>query len=141
MRRQSTVLPTALVALGLLATAGAAQPTPPAEGVPFNGHSTYAVVAEGGAFDLDAFTLAAWVKLDRTQRSQVMLNRGEPGELFTLYTLDGRVRMLVEYAEGKYTHANTEAPQAGVWTHYTGTYDGEQIKLYVNGRLASTTWL
>lgn len=124
---------------GFWVTGARAEPASPGGGVPFNGRSSYAVVDDGAAFDLDAFSLAAWVQLDRTSGSQVFVNRGEPGSLFTFYMLNGRVRMLVEYAEGEYTHANCEAAKKGTWTHYAGTYDGRRINLYVNGRLVNST--
>jgi hypothetical protein len=109
------------------------------EGVPFDGTSSFAVVDDPAPFDLDAFSIAAWVKLQHTSGSQVFVNRGTAGGLFTMYLLDGNVRMLVEYADGQYTHANTPAPPANRWVHYLGTYDGQQIRLYVDGELVSTT--
>jgi len=108
------------------------------EGVGFNGATSYAVVEDGGAFDLDAFTLAARVKLRRATDAQVFLNRGRSGSLFTLYLYEGRVRMLVEFQKGRYTHANVAPPRPGVWTHLAGTYDGEQIRIYVDGELKHT---
>lgn len=108
-------------------------------GVEFNGLSDYAVVEDGSLLDLDAFTLAAYVKLDKTNESQIILSRGDAGKLFTLYVYDGAVRMLVEYAPGQYTHANVPVPPAGKWVHLAGTYDGKTIKLYVDGKLAAET--
>lgn len=107
----------------------------PAGGVDFNGYSTCATVGKDKSLDLDCFTLAAWVKLRQTGGSQIFLNRGEPGTQFTLYLHNGKVRMLVEYQPGKYTHANVPAPAADTWVHYAGTYDGSEIRLYVDGRL------
>jgi len=117
-----------------------AQAAAPTEGVPFDGKTTYAAVEDGAPFDLAAFTLACRVRLRQTGDSQIFLNRGEPGTLFTLYLYKGRVRMLVQYAGGRnYTHANVAAPPADTWVHYAGTYDGEQIRIFVNGKLAGTT--
>ncbi len=110
----------------------------PDGGVAFNGHSTCARVRDGKPFDLDAFTLSARVKLRQVGGSQVFVNRGEPGSQFTLYLFNGRVRMLVEYAPGKYTHANAPAPAPETWTHYAGAYDGSRIRLYVNGEPVHT---
>ena len=124
-----------VLSLGLGAGASAVPP----DGVDFNGLTAYAVVEDGEPFDLDAFTLAAWVKLRDRSGSQVFLGRGGAGELFTLYLLRGRVRMLVEHAEGRYTHAHVEAPPVDRWTHFAGTYDGREIKIYVNGAPAQTT--
>ena len=111
----------------------------PADGVEFNGATSYAVVEDGRTFDLEAFTVALWVNPRHTGGSQIFLGRGRSGELFTLYLYSGRVRMLVEHEAGRYTHANVEAPPPGVWTHYAGTYDGRQIRLYINGKLEATT--
>ena len=127
-----------LAAAALAAAAARAATAPPDQGVPFNGKTTYAVVEDATPLDLDAFTLAAWVKLRHTRGSQVLLNRGEAGQLFTLYLYKGRVRMLVQYAGRDYTHANVPPPPADTWTHYAGTYDGNAIRIFVNGRLAGT---
>ena len=134
--RPGTTVPAVLLALWPCCAAAAT----PTRGVAFNGKTSCAVVDDGRAFDADAFTLAARVKLRQTDRSQIFINRGEPGTLTTLYLYKGRVRMLVQYAPGRnYTHASVAAPPPDTWVHYAGTYDGEQIRIYVNGKLKATT--
>jgi len=126
--------------LGLMAhVASSADAATPKSGVVFNGTSSHAVVEDAARFDLDTFSIATWVNLRQTSGSQVFLNRGAASELFTLYLFDGRVRMLVEYAEGQYAHASAPAPPTNQWVHYLGTYDGQQIRLYVDGKLVGTT--
>lgn len=110
----------------------------PAAAVAFNGHCSYAVVKDGKAFDLDSFTLSAWVNRHNVDHPEVFLGRGEPDGLFTFYIYHNRVRMLVQNTPTSYLYAAAPAPTAGIWTHYAGTYDGRQIKLYVNGKLYST---
>ena len=129
------ILPVYLVWLLLSTALSAAEPT----GVEFDGMGDYAVVEDGSPFDLDTFTLAAWVKLSKDDGSQIILNRGAAGSLFTLYAYNGRVRMLVEYAPEKYTHANVPIPPVGMWVHLAGSYDGQTIKLYVDGKLEAET--
>ena len=51
----------------------------PEQGVEFNGETSYAVVEDAAAFDLDAFSFAAWVKVRSQRRAQVFLNRGAAG--------------------------------------------------------------
>ena len=97
----------------------------PGSGVPFNGETTYAEAANGEAFDLDQFTVSAWARFKQTRGSQVLVNRGNPGSLFTLYLYEGRVRMLVEHASPRYTHANVDAPEAG--TGYVAGGDDHSV--------------
>lgn len=134
-----TVLFIALLALaGLTIRSASAATEAPAAGVPFNGKTSYAQAAEPKAFDLDVFSVSAWAKFNRTDPSQVLISRGGPGGLFTLYLYDNRIRMLVEHERSKYTHANTAVPPPDTWVHYLGTYDGETIQLFADGKLAAT---
>ncbi len=107
-------------------------------GVSFNGRTTYAEAVDGERFDLDRFSVAAWARFQRTDRPQVLVNRGAAGGLFTLYLYETRIRMLVEYAPERYTHANVAAPKPDTWVHYLGAYDGKSIRLFVDGRLAAS---
>jgi len=124
--------PKALACAGGEATALA---KPPGPGVAFNGATSYAEAADARALDLEAFTLAAWARPETHRISQVLLSRGDAGKLFTFYLHEGRVRMLVEYRPDGYTHANCPQPPTGAWTHLAGSYDGREIRVYVNGRL------
>ena len=102
--------------------------------VSFNGKSTYAVIENAHPLNLKTFTVSAWVKPQRVDRPQIFVSRGSSAEQFTLYLYQKQVRMLIENRPGKYLHADAPLPKAGQWTHYAGTYDGEQIKLYVDGK-------
>ncbi len=108
----------------------------PGEGLEFDGVSQAVVIEDFPLPEPGAFSVGAWVRLDGMQSPQVFVNRGERGELFTLYLFRDRIRMLVEYEPGRYTYASAELPEPETWVHYLGTYDGESIRLYVDGKLA-----
>ncbi len=113
--------------------------SPPDEGIVFDAKSVLAVPGEDVSVNGKALSVSAWVRLDEVGADQVFLNRGEASEGFTFYLFKGRVRMLVRHTAESYAHANVAAPTAETWTHYLGTYDGETIRLYVNGELAAET--
>jgi hypothetical protein len=101
----------------------------------FDGLTTSIRIAEPKLHGAKQLTVAAWVRLNSSFGTQVFVNRGERGQLFTLYLYNDHVRMLVEYAPGKYTFVRHVPPVAGQWTHFAGTYDGQAIRLYVDGAL------
>jgi len=109
----------------------------PTDSAAFDGRTQSVRIEAASRFTTPAFSVAAWVKLDSLRIPQVFVNRGERGRLFTLYLYKDGVRMLVEYARGQYTSATVPAPATGTWHHYLGTYDGERIVLYVDGKRAA----
>ncbi len=123
----------AMAYFGTISALGADGPAQ-APGVPFNGKTTYAEAASPESFDLEQFSVSAWAKFRQTDRPQALVNRGSAGSLFTLYLYQSRIRMLVEYAPGRYTHANVAAPKPDTWVHYLGVYNGESIELAAGGR-------
>lgn len=137
MRLVRTLSRICLLWIGMATVLFAAEP--PGPGVAFNGSTTYASVESGKAFDAAAFTVAAWVNPRTVDGSQVIATRGAANEQFTLYFFSQRVRMLVEHRPGKYTHAKAPLPKPNTWTHFAGTYDGQTIKLFVNGKLEAST--
>ena len=125
-------------ALWLAARAAVCAPTPPEDGIQFNGKTSHAVVADVGRVEWTPLTVAAWVKVRTVDRSQVFLNRGGAPDLFTFYLFRQKMRMLVAYEPGKYTHADAPLPPVNTWVHYAGTYDGKKVKAYMNGVLKHT---
>ncbi len=135
-RARSLTRSAAAIAVGLAGAAAWAE-QPALKGVHFD-RDTYAVVPDWPRTAVTQLSVAAWVKVPAITDSQVMLNRGAAGGLFTFYFFKGAVRMLVEYRPGSYTHATAALPARNTWTHYVGTYDGKVIRIYRNGVLAKS---
>ncbi|MFJ8963707.1 LamG domain-containing protein [Lentzea sp. NPDC102401] len=71
-----------------------------------------------------AFSVSAWVKLGDTETGYTIASQDNG---FALRHGDGR------WSFG--TASSTTPPRAGEWTHLLGTYEPNQVSLYVNGKL------
>jgi len=97
----------------------------------FDGEDDY-VRCEAAALDLRGpLTLSAWVWPEETPTSEV----GIAGKQFSSYLLTYYLDRKAWWYIGSGTnHATAQAPP-GMWSHLAGTFDGEQLRLYVNGAL------
>ncbi len=116
---------------------------PSGDGIFFDGRTYYEVPQGDITVEPSGFSVSCWVKSD-LDTSQIYLNMGAAGSGFTLYLydVDPAVRMLVEYDPGgatRYTSAKAPPTPTNMWMHYTGTYDGSNIRIYTNGYLRATT--
>lgn len=117
------------------------RPLPPEKsGVELDGRTTFVIPVADLELSTDAISVAAWVKLDRPEpdRSEVFVNCGPASGMFTFYLYRNQVRMLIGCQSGRYHHVQAPPPEAGVWTHYVGTFDCETIRIYRNGQLHGT---
>lgn len=110
----------------------------------FDGTNDSVGVADSNSLDLTtAMTLSAWVKPDAISgkwQDLIFKERGSSGS----YGLDadgpGTSRPSVAFAraDGVYVMTGPTALTAGQWAHVAGTWDGQNLKLYVNGTLVRT---
>ncbi len=123
--------------MGLLAISSAlcVCAAPKNGGYPFDGHTGFVVSNVTEKLQADHFTVSAWVRLPDVKRSQMFLTLGQPNRDFSFYLFKDAVRLLVEGTEGQYGYALAKAPEAGVWAHYMGTYDGQEARIYKDGEL------
>ncbi|MDX8146929.1 LamG domain-containing protein [Lentzea sp. BCCO 10_0061] len=104
-------------------------------------------VTPSGLSMRDSFTVAAWAKLDRTDRVATIASQdGDRNSGFVLqYRPDlqrwvfGAAASDTDNAQLTYV-ASSVPPKAGEWTHVNGVYDyaARQLRLYLNGELAGT---
>jgi len=77
-------------------------------------------------------TLSAWVWPEEVPSREV----GIAGKLFTSYLLTYYSNGLAYWYIGDGSNHCSAGLDAGRWSHLVGTFDGERLRLYVNGALA-----
>ncbi|MFE6765842.1 LamG-like jellyroll fold domain-containing protein [Streptomyces sp. NPDC057689] len=104
----------------------------------FNGEGQYAET-DGPVVDTTGdYTVSAWASLDAL-----------PGNYGTVVSQDGRRQenpFYLQYGQGAFAFSTPGAhraraemtPELGHWYHLVGVRSGDEIKLYVDGKLAST---
>ena len=84
------------------------------------------------------FTLEAWVRADTVEGTQAIAGKPEWSE-YGLLVRDGFVSwMVVLGKESSYTSVRSDSRlEVGRWSHVAGVYDGEGLRLYIDGRLVA----
>jgi glucose/arabinose dehydrogenase len=108
----------------------------------FNGTSSRVNIADSASLDLTTgMTLEAWVRPTTTTNwRNVILKERTGGMTYGLYSSNGPNPGVFISTSG----GSDLGPIAGsvlaanTWSHIAGTYDGAQVKLYVNGVLAGS---
>lgn len=105
----------------------------------FNGQGQYAQT-DGPVLDTTGdYTVSAWASLDAL-----------PGNYATIVSQDGRRQenpFYLQYGQGGFAFSTPGAhrarlemtPELGRWYHVVGVRSGDEIKLYVDGKLAATS--
>ena len=88
-------------------------------------------------------TLMAWIK--RTSNSQdgwvlEMFNSGISSGCWGILFLSGSWHIQARNSSN-FARASVTAPSTSVWHHFAGTYDGTNIRAYLDGTLVATTAL
>ncbi len=106
-----------------------------------DGVDSYVNCFNNVAFNItDAITLSAWVKTNDTANGEFnpYITKGDH-----TYGLKSNDRDTIEFViyDGTWITAETsvDASFNGVWHHVAGTYDGSELRLYIDGELVATT--
>ena len=86
-------------------------------------------------------TAEAWVKVSDVAGhpyGQIIVSSGDISRDFTLFLSGGNFAFLVRTSTHIYIRVGV-TPTPGVWYHAAGTYDGNAIKIYVDGELKGDT--
>ncbi|MCI0682547.1 MAG: Ig-like domain-containing protein [Gemmataceae bacterium] len=109
----------------------------------FNGTSNYVTVADANSLDLTTgMTLEAWVRpTSLSGWTTAILKERPSGLAYSLYVSDDTGRPPAGYifrSGSDVSVIGTSAVPLNTWTHLTTTYDGANLRLYVNGVQAAT---
>jgi hypothetical protein len=109
----------------------------------FNGTSTWVTIPDAPALDLTTgMTLEAWVRPSAlgTAWRNVIFKEQTGGMVYSLYANQDTTRPVGQVNIGGEVNAvGTAALALNAWTHLALTFDGQAVKLYVNGTLVQTT--
>ena len=108
----------------------------------FNGVNSWVTVADNNAFDLtNAMTLEAWIKPDSLDRlDQHHHEKRTDGLAYALYASDDTGNPPAGYISNgvDISTVGTSPLTLGAWVHLATTYDGANLRLYVNGLLVAS---
>lgn len=111
-----------------------------ASGLFFNGKTTYVDCGTNQAYDLTSgFSLEAWIKPNAFRTYSFIVRKHDA---YTLYLKSGKPAFGGWHNGAAHRGAEaTEALLLNTWHHLAGTFDGQTLCIYVNGKKkAETVW-
>lgn len=101
----------------------------------FDGSTSYVDVNNGSSLNSAQRSISAWIRVNTVQLSDIV-DAGCSG--FTIY-IDSSQKLSTTLQCVGGANAQTDiTPALGQWYHIVGTYDGSQVKTYINGVLKAT---
>ena len=109
----------------------------------FNGTNNFISIPNAKILQLtSAMSITGWIRSDTWGSGtdvDIILRKGEDNpNNWQLAIKDGRASMFLDDTDSNGIKGNTVL-QNGVWFHVAGTWDGSQVRIYVNGALDITT--
>ncbi len=121
--------------------------TPPGNDLTFDGVKQYVSVPSSPSLNLTSqVTVEAWIRPDSLSSSEMGIagtwdDVSGNNRTYFLWILNGKASFYVAHnGGGDFANVNgVTALQVGTWYHIAGTFDGTNLRIYVNGVLEGTT--
>ena len=102
----------------------------------FDGADDHVVVDDDDALDLtEKITLMAWFSPNEVLTSRRLMVKND--SIFVIFDF-GNSKDSIDFLvkpDNKFAESTTTDWKVGEWYHFAGTFDGETLKVYVNGKL------
>lgn len=106
----------------------------------FDGENTYISVADNSSLRLNIFTITAWVRPDIIWGGNRIAEKGDSNSYWLDINPDAKA--LVGFYDGGYNDLISEENiLSNNWYFIAGTYDGDSLKIYINGTLDNSLTL
>ena len=107
----------------------------------FDGTNDYVEIADNASLNIIQGTWEAWIKFaQKPSDAGHAMNIVAKAEQYWIHaTTSDEIQVKVGVGATRYIASTAiNYIQTGVWYHVAGTYDGEDLKLYINGTLVNT---
>ena len=105
----------------------------------FSGNDDYISAKDSSSLDItEQLTLSAWIDTENSLESGYIIKKGQSGgdENYSIFMINRDPIARVHASNGLYYSVRTSENTIGsAWTHSVGTYNGNQLSIYVNGIL------
>jgi len=107
----------------------------------FDGAGSYLSVPDAANLKpAGAFTLEAWLKMSAA--NGVVLDKPYVAGTSVSYSLSvasGKAKLTIKTSSAIYSATSTSSVNTGAWKYVVGSFDGSNLRIYVNGSLEATT--
>ena len=102
----------------------------------FGGTGSYVLVPDDDALDLsDAVTVMAWFNLNEAiAGNRRMMSKND--SIFVIFDFGNPIALdFLTKPNNDFAESTTTDWEVGEWYHFAGTYDGDTLRIYINGNL------